>query len=270
MRPRFTPTFRSRMRASGWIAPRTNQAAAELASPGTSISKLFNGPGPMLTLFPFTEMSAPMARSIRSVWSRVAEGWWTTVRPSAPNPANSTADLTWALATGRVYSMPCNPPPRISKGGNRSPSLPKISAPMRRNGSITRRMGRWTSEASPVSTERKGREASTPDIIRMVVPLFRTSSTCSGSRNPSRPRPAIVSLRPFEPGLGVVHVNFDAEGAKATHRCLSVFSVQKVVDDCRALGEAPKHGRPVGDALIAGRLYLSGEGLGSLHSVDHR
>ena len=39
--------------------------------------------------------------------SRVGAGSVTQVCPSAYTPANSTADLTWALATGSAYSMPC-------------------------------------------------------------------------------------------------------------------------------------------------------------------
>ena len=42
----------------------------------------------------------PRARSIRSVWSRVAIDSVTAVSPSAARPASRTADLTWALGTG--------------------------------------------------------------------------------------------------------------------------------------------------------------------------
>ena len=37
---------------------------------------------------------------MRSVWSRVTAGSTTVVSPSAYSPASSTADFTWALATG--------------------------------------------------------------------------------------------------------------------------------------------------------------------------
>ena len=44
----------------------------------------------------------PAASSISSVWSRVGAGSTTVVAPSALRPASSTADFTWALATGSV------------------------------------------------------------------------------------------------------------------------------------------------------------------------
>ena len=47
-----------------------------------------------------TVTSAPIAASIRSVWSRDARGSITVVAPGACRPASSTADLTWAEATG--------------------------------------------------------------------------------------------------------------------------------------------------------------------------
>ena len=67
-------------------------------------------------------MSAPAAASMSSVWDRVATGSWTTVSPAAAIPASRTADLTWALAIGGVYSMPCSAPPVTVTGGrHRSP-----------------------------------------------------------------------------------------------------------------------------------------------------
>ena len=44
----------------------------------------------------------PRARSIRSVWSRVATDSRTVVRPSARSPASRIADFTCALGTGVV------------------------------------------------------------------------------------------------------------------------------------------------------------------------
>ena len=44
--------------------------------------------------------ATPRARSIRSVWSRVATASVTHVSPSAARPASRIADLTWALGTG--------------------------------------------------------------------------------------------------------------------------------------------------------------------------
>ena len=44
--------------------------------------------------------ATPRARSIRSVWSRVATASLTAVSPSAARPASRIADLTCALGTG--------------------------------------------------------------------------------------------------------------------------------------------------------------------------
>ena len=43
---------------------------------------------------------APMAISMRSVWSRLGFGSRTVVRPAAKIPPSNTADLICALATG--------------------------------------------------------------------------------------------------------------------------------------------------------------------------
>jgi hypothetical protein len=43
---------------------------------------------------------------MRSVWSRLVDRSDTVVEPAASIPASSTQDFTWALGTGRSYSMP--------------------------------------------------------------------------------------------------------------------------------------------------------------------
>ena len=53
---------------------------------------------------------APIAASMRSVWSRVTAGSTTVVGPSsAKSPARRIADFTWALATGSSYSIGMQP-----------------------------------------------------------------------------------------------------------------------------------------------------------------
>ena len=49
--------------------------------------------------------STPRARSMRSVWSRVAVASVTDVTPSAARPASRMADFTWALGTAVVQSI---------------------------------------------------------------------------------------------------------------------------------------------------------------------
>ncbi len=103
----FTPTSRSRSSASGWMAPATSQKAAADTSPGTRSSIACTVVPPCIdqvTAPSVTPRSTgtPRARSIRSVWSRVATDSRTVVLPSARTPANRIADFTWALGTGVV------------------------------------------------------------------------------------------------------------------------------------------------------------------------
>ena len=106
----LTPTSRRRSSASGWIAPATSQkAAADDVARDPLVDRLHDcaslesrppaPPSPPARAGPPT----PRARSIRSVWSRVATASRTVVRPSARSAASRIADLTWALGTGVVY-----------------------------------------------------------------------------------------------------------------------------------------------------------------------
>ena len=107
----------------------------------------------------------------------------TVVGPSADSPANRTQPFTWALATGKRYSIPRRPPPSMVSGARSEPSRPDTLAPMRARGSRTRSMGRRRIEASPSSTDRKGSPASSPASSRIPVPELPTSSVPSaGSR----------------------------------------------------------------------------------------
>src|SRR5438270_5896096 len=133
-------------------------------------------------------MSAPQAASSSSVWARVATGSRTTVSPLAPRPARSTQDLTWALATGGVKSIPVRDAPRTTRGGRRPPWRPSTRAPMVRRGTVTRSMGRFATESSPWRTVNQGRGAQKPARSRMDVPELPTSRTPWGScRRPTPP-----------------------------------------------------------------------------------
>ena len=99
------------------------------------------------------------------------------------------ADFTWALATGERQAIPRRSPPRTASGGNPPSARPSSVAPMARNGSTIRRMGRRRSEPSPVSRLQNGRPARAPASIRRVVPEFPASRTVSGSRQASGPAP---------------------------------------------------------------------------------
>ena len=95
-----------------------------------------------------TDTSMPKPRSIRSVWSRVGSGSWTVVTPRACKPASRIALLIWALGTSGVHGIAARSAPSISIGAR--PSCDTMRAPIAVRGSITRRMGRRDSDASPV------------------------------------------------------------------------------------------------------------------------
>jgi len=91
----------------GTSAPATSQKLAALRSPGTSMSIGLSLVALCTSVrSPSDVMSAPIVRSISSVWSRVRTGSITAVVPSANRPASSSADFTCALGTGIRYSMP--------------------------------------------------------------------------------------------------------------------------------------------------------------------
>ena len=90
----------------GVIRAATSGKAAEDGSPGTLTrvpvsdwppGRMMRRSGPAYV----TSTCAPKARSMRSVWSRVASGSITSAPPSAWRPASSTADFTWADGSGR-------------------------------------------------------------------------------------------------------------------------------------------------------------------------
>ena len=186
----FTPTSGIRISDPGTIAAPAIQNAAALASPGADTSKGRSAaPGRTVILGPSTSISAPIAASIRSVWSRDGPGSSIVLAPSARSAASSTALLTCADATGK---RPRNgrsprPGPRSEIGAVRPPFAPSAAAPIAASGSSTRAIGRVRSESSPVSVVSNGSPAATPASSRIVVPLLPQSSACSGSRNPAGP-----------------------------------------------------------------------------------
>ena len=74
-------------------------------------------------------------------------------RPSASRPAKSRQDLTWALATGISYSMPCSGAPRDLQ--RRQPLLAAARGrrPSRAAGPRSRSTGRRRIESSPSSVQ---------------------------------------------------------------------------------------------------------------------
>ena len=160
-------------------------------SPGTRQRRpVSRRPGTTVTASSSDRMSAPNAASIRSVWSRLRAGSTTLTGPDAQSPAKSTADFTWALATGETCRIGWSGrAPAIASGSRAPPRRPMTRAPMRESGSMTRSIGRRRSDSSPVSTVANGWPARTPTKSRAVVPEFPQSTTSTGSVSPSSPTP---------------------------------------------------------------------------------
>ena len=177
----LTPSRRSS--ASGWMEPATSQNAAADGSPGTmsSMARGVAGPVRVTTWRPRASVDSrtatPRARSIRSVWSRVATASVTVVSPSAARAASRIADFTWALGTGVSYAIgERRERPRTVNGRSVAPSRPENAAPIARNGSTTRPIGRRRSEASPSRITVSARPARSPATRRVVVPELPQSS----------------------------------------------------------------------------------------------
>ena len=81
----FTPTSARVMWLSGVTDAATMRKAADEMSPATVMSSGWSGVAgrSLWMVLPYTSMGAPMARSMRSVWSRAGPGSRTMVRPLA-------------------------------------------------------------------------------------------------------------------------------------------------------------------------------------------
>ncbi len=139
-----------------------------------------------------TVRSAPKLRSMRSLWSRVATGSITRVIPGALRPASSTADLTWADAIGSRYSIGTAGQAPRTISGRRSPGEVVNSAPMRDKGSVTRRIGRRESDASPMKVAVTAWLATSPISSRVEVPELPISSALAGCSSPPTPTPLTI------------------------------------------------------------------------------
>ena len=88
--------------------------------------------------------------------------------------------------------MPCKAcPPWICSGG-RPPSWVSMRAPIFASGTVTRRIGRLLSEASPTKTLSNRCAANSPASRRMPVPALPQSSGPSAARKPSTPTPCTM------------------------------------------------------------------------------
>ncbi len=154
------------------MAPAVRKNAAEEISPGTSMLHARSASGAWTaTRQPSCSTCTPIARSIRSVWSREGAGSTTSVTPSAYSPASRIALLSCADATGISYRTPCSAAGAICSG-QYFPSRPRMSAPISRSGVMIRPIGRCSMDASPVMETGKGCAARMPESSRVVVPLL--------------------------------------------------------------------------------------------------
>jgi hypothetical protein len=85
-------------------------------------------------------------------------------------------------------------------GGN-PPGAESMRAPIRRSGSITRRIGRFDSEASPISVDSKRWPESNPVNSRIPVPALPQSSASDVPRKPCNPTPC--TTRSLGPGASM-------------------------------------------------------------------
>ena len=120
--------------------------------------------------------------------------------PSAYRPDRSSALFTWAEDTGLSYSS--GPSGRsggsMRSGAVRSPARvgwgsPAMRAPRERSGPTTRIIGRFDSDASPMSVDANGCAESRPASRRMVVPELPQSRGAADARRPKRPLPCTTS-----------------------------------------------------------------------------
>ena len=149
----LTPTSWMTSSASGWTAPATSQNAAAETSPGTCSSIAATALPPSLSRPPshrppsVRSTGTPRARSIRSVWSRVATASRTVVRPSARSPASRIADFTCALGTAVVYS--------IARSGVRPTTVSGGRESLRRPWSVGAHRAQWFDDTSDRSAAQR-------------------------------------------------------------------------------------------------------------------
>jgi hypothetical protein len=126
-----------------------------------------------------------------SVWLRVTTSSVILVSPLANKPANIIQDLTWALATGKVYSIDWSESVgKMDKG--KVPSFDgNIFAPIKVNGSTILCIGLKESDSSPNKVVAKLCADKTPEHNLIDVPEFPKSSDSLGCFKPFRPLPSI-------------------------------------------------------------------------------
>ena len=191
-----------------------------------------------------------MRRSIRSVWSRDRAGSSTTVSPSAERPASRMADFTCALATGSTWCTPRSRCPRMTSGGNRSPSR--------------------ASSTPAHAAERLDHPAHRPPAQRGVAGQHREArhpGQHPGQEPQARARvPAVDHVVGLgEPGgrrhhhLGPLLADPGPEPLHRLPRGVDVLGAQQAAHAGLPLGQRREEQRPVGDRLVPGHLEGAAE-----------
>ena len=109
--------------------------------------------------------------------------------------------MTWALAIGSVYAMALRSLPPVILSGGRPPSDVATRAPMLASGLVTRAIGRFDNEASPLSSTSNACPASRPASRRIDVPELPRSSGCPGFLSPRMPTPWIATRPSSGPSI---------------------------------------------------------------------
>ena len=104
--------------------------------------------------------------------------------------------------------------------------------PCARAASMTRRIGRRDSDASPTSVAENGCPASTPASRRIVVPELPASSGADGEQSCPKPRPSRVTVP------SVLGVHLDAERAQAGQRRPAVGARSEMGERRTSIGES--------------------------------
>ena len=139
----FTLTPWTTICACGWAAPATSQKAAELMSPGTRTSTAVRADGRTAMRSPSRSTSAPIACSIRSVWSLVAAGSRTTVCALRSKPCDEQAGLKLSAGDGHLVLDAVEAPAVEGQAALlEPPPRPMTCAPISCRGRTMRSMGR--------------------------------------------------------------------------------------------------------------------------------
>ena len=154
-----------------------------------------------------------------------------------------TALLTWALGTVGMKSIGWRSPPWIVSGGR--PSSDSKRAPIRVSGSITRCIGRFDSDRSPLIVDSIGWAARMPDISRMVVPELAASSGPGGAAEPAQ-------AAPFDFELVVAGLpDAGPERAHAGQGRGTIGAGRIAADGGDAVGQRAEHRVAVGNRFVA-------------------